>query len=645
MSRKRGFMVVPYGGVAATSSGSDIEGGDRVVFDKPLKVFSVNKAEDKRRERREAAMNRSRLAHQYREAKRTGGDIQSPKSMLNLLRKQTSKKNMERQSSRSFREEHRNSPGPGSPHSSPGGSGSASQHAERMAVLRSMHMNAHAANNAAVSSADKNGSGIIKAATADPTQTAQQPLPPSLSKSSGSPNNVSLRNIDSFIGNTVPDASVDGDDDDDDGLGRSDDDDDDVILDESDDSAGDDSVMDSDVDDDDDDDDDDDLGDFGVDGSDIIQIDGTDAMDDLFADLVTKKPIDETVDIQQWNHTMVGAVLFGKPLISGPGGWDRVLGVRCGQHESIVGRSYMEDRSYACCTEPREGQRCPLAMFSVFDGHNGDYVAVGLQSRYAATFREFLAQQETRSDFAAHYEARVAQAFDDTCAALDLDILERDFVRQQKNLKSGIQDIQSFAGSVGVTVAIMPVLRCDRGGSLGGGGGAQDIQVFVSHVGDCRAVLSSDGIAIQLTEDHKAGNKSERARIEAAGGWVANGRVNGSLGVSRSFGDIQFKNFDGTAKSAYGEDGVSGIWGRNQQVVSKPEFKHFVVESTFEFLILASDGLWDVFSCQEAVNFVRKQLSTSRDLNRAASELIAKATSRGTQDNTSVIIVAFHQFE
>lgn len=35
------------------------------------------------------------------------------------------------------------------------------------------------------------------------------------------------------------------------------------------------------------------------------------------------------------------------------------------------------------------------------------------------------------------------------------------------------------------------------------------------------------------------------------------------------------------------------------QVISKPDFKYFLVEKNFEFLILASDGLWDVFTCAE----------------------------------------------
>ena len=171
-------------------------------------------------------------------------------------------------------------------------------------------------------------------------------------------------------------------------------------------------------------------------------------------------------------------------------------------------------------------------------------------------------------------------------------------------------------------------------------------QVFVAHVGDCRAVLCNDGVAVQLTEDHKPAVKAEKARIEAAGGWVQNGRVNGSLGVSRAFGDIQFKVFTETPGYINGQENLMGsIWGANQQVVSKPDFKHFIVEKPFEFIILACDGLWDVFDCQEAVNFVRKRLAVTRNVDKTAQELIQKAIKRGTQDNTSVVIVTFHQTE
>ena len=51
--------------------------------------------------------------------------------------------------------------------------------------------------------------------------------------------------------------------------------------------------------------------------------------------------------------------------------------------------------------------------------------------------------------------------------------------------------------------------------------------------------------------------------------------------------------------ATFDESGPGGIWADNQQVISKPDFKYFIVEKTFEFVILASDGLWDVFKSSE----------------------------------------------
>lgn len=65
----------------------------------------------------------------------------------------------------------------------------------------------------------------------------------------------------------------------------------------------------------------------------------------------------------------------------------------------------------------------------------------------------------------------------------------------------------------------------------------------MSNAGDSRAVISTkDGRAIPLTQDHKPKHPKEAQRIKNAGGYVENGRVNGSLALSRALGDFNFKN-------------------------------------------------------------------------------------------------------
>lgn len=47
--------------------------------------------------------------------------------------------------------------------------------------------------------------------------------------------------------------------------------------------------------------------------------------------------------------------------------------------------------------------------------------------------------------------------------------------------------------------------------------------------------------AFPLSHDHKPTNPDEKKRIFAAGGYVANGRVDGNLNLSRAVGDLFYK--------------------------------------------------------------------------------------------------------
>eukprot|EP00755_Sulcionema_specki_P028223 Sspe_Gene.89435::Locus_61203_Transcript_1_1_Confidence_1.000_Length_819::g.89435::m.89435 len=68
-----------------------------------------------------------------------------------------------------------------------------------------------------------------------------------------------------------------------------------------------------------------------------------------------------------------------------------------------------------------------------------------------------------------------------------------------------------------------------------------DTTLWIANLGDCRAVVSEGGRAIALTRDHRPTDKGEAARVEAAGGFLAFGRVGGCLAVSRAFGDYELK--------------------------------------------------------------------------------------------------------
>ncbi|KAL3136546.1 hypothetical protein ABBQ38_005793 [Trebouxia sp. C0009 RCD-2024] len=153
-------------------------------------------------------------------------------------------------------------------------------------------------------------------------------------------------------------------------------------------------------------------------------------------------------------------------------------------------------------------------------------------------------------------------------------------------------------------------------------------QLYVANCGDSRAVLSRGDVAIPLTDDHKAAREDETARVEAAGGQILfwNGvRVMGVLAVSRAIGDHCLRPF----------------------VIAQPEITILARKPDDELLLLASDGLWDVLTNQEACSLAKRCLRRARQRGAtrqsaariAATVLTRAAVDRGSRDNVTVVVV------
>jgi len=141
--------------------------------------------------------------------------------------------------------------------------------------------------------------------------------------------------------------------------------------------------------------------------------------------------------------------------------------------------------------------------------------------------------------------------------------------------------------------------------------------VICVNAGDSRCVIGTAGTTIPLSEDHKPSDDIERNRIEAAGGTIQWKRVDGDLAVSRAFGDFQYKQ-------------RADLPPEKQKVSCEPDIKVHVRTPEDDVLLVACDGLWDVFSSSEAIELAREVLDggeTSPTL--LAEELIDSALNKG----------------
>lgn len=223
------------------------------------------------------------------------------------------------------------------------------------------------------------------------------------------------------------------------------------------------------------------------------------------------------------------------------------------------------------------------SFFAVFDGHGGKTVA-------------------TIAKCNLYNKCQLAQAkTDDEIKAA----LRNGFLTLHESLGKGVD----FMGST-ATVAVI-----------------KNEKIFVANAGDSRTVLCSNGTAIPLSQDHKPEREDEEQRIVKAGGAVlkvqGSWRVEGVLAVSRALGDKHL----------------------NPYVSPEPEITVRALDPQDEFLILASDGIWDVFDNQEAVFHVKDKLVVhGNNCTQVARHLAYEALRRRSQDNISAIVVNLKKF-
>jgi serine/threonine protein phosphatase PrpC len=241
-------------------------------------------------------------------------------------------------------------------------------------------------------------------------------------------------------------------------------------------------------------------------------------------------------------------------------------------------RSYQEDRALV------QTLGNGYIYAAVFDGHGGTHCSDYLYKKLGNTLNENI-KKITQQDHLVPKET-ILQAL---CSSFDQ--ANQAFFQKIKD-----SDYSEEAGwGTGSTAAVALI---------------GENTLYYAHAGDSRIVYSN-GIA--LTQDHTLKNDSEMKRILLVNKDTnltinikrgqrlitdPNG-FNGGLAVTRSFGDFAFTNVG---------------------LIATPIVCYKTIRPK-EFIIIASDGIWDVLSNVEVINFIKERLDQGIELNRIAREL------------------------
>mmetsp|Transcript_27872 Transcript_27872/g.42877 ORF Transcript_27872/g.42877 Transcript_27872/m.42877 type:complete len:396 (-) Transcript_27872:63-1250(-) len=323
-------------------------------------------------------------------------------------------------------------------------------------------------------------------------------------------------------------------------------------------------------------------------------------------------------------------------------------------------RVHMEDTHiceknvYAEEIDGQKTKKIPLpghAVFAVFDGHGGTFAATYAGKHFCSVLR----RQPMFCMYAQYYENRpkkkasasptewaafvregqemLEKALQAAFIEIDREILiqvqkrgseeeeeeESDSELQQAEGTDGPAGGDSDSGTTAVVVLLTPQ------------------NIICANAGDSRAIYSKMGHqAIPLSYDHKPDDEDEERRIRAAGGYVAAGRVQGDLAVSRGLGDFRFKDFD----TVLGKN--ASLNPGDQKVSPVPDVIIQNRDEKDEFIVIACDGIWDVQTNYECIMTIAEMFEEGESkLDLVCEELLDICLRKGSKDNMTALIVKF----
>jgi serine/threonine protein phosphatase PrpC len=232
----------------------------------------------------------------------------------------------------------------------------------------------------------------------------------------------------------------------------------------------------------------------------------------------------------------------------------------------------------------------PFSFFAIFDGHGGTEAALFAEQHLPKMILYLLLREQK-----------------DLPEALSSAILHLD----REYLATGKDD-----GTTLLVVLITPEGR-----------------LISANVGDCEGLIGSSKVEslCPLGPHNPRKNMGEVQRITLNGGTLSSGRLchpilgtAKTIAVSRAIGDASFK--------------------QESNLICNPDLMERRLTGAENFIVLACDGLWDVFRLEEVALFLGPLLNpeepdNQRNLDLIAEQLVYEAYRRGSTDNVTVILI------
>jgi protein phosphatase PTC2/3 len=195
-----------------------------------------------------------------------------------------------------------------------------------------------------------------------------------------------------------------------------------------------------------------------------------------------------------------------------------------------------------------------LSFFGVYDGHGGDEAADYIKKNLLTNLMKIEDYNEQN--------------------------LQEGFLQTDKLMRGEDGFNDSFSGTTAVCCLIQVI--------------DEEVKLVCANLGDSRCVFYKNEEVLPLSIDQKPNKPKEKKRIEESGSCVMFGRVNGSLAVSRAFGDFKYKNKE-------------NLKPEEQSVIALPEItnSNFKIGTQNCYMVLACDGLWDVLKNEGKSTFLK----------------------------------------